>query len=95
MSIELKIFIAQFLTVLLLGLQSINVNQGDKISAAVTSLMLGVCGFFVTGNVAVAFADGFGSTVFYSYILAGPIGIVVSMVLHKKIREFINRRNRK
>lgn len=79
---EIKIFIAQFLMIFLLGLQSINVNRGHKLIAALTSFGLGVAGFYVTGTIAQAYQEGMFSSTFISFIFAGPCGIVCSMFAH-------------
>jgi len=85
--LELKIFLAQYFMILLLGLQSINVNTNQKVFAGITSLLLGCFGFYVTGMVAVAFSQGIGSMLFFAYILAGPCGIVSSMILYPYFRK--------
>lgn len=79
------VFAIQFCYVLLLGLQSINVNRGRYVWAGGTSLMLGVMGFHVTGTIAAARGDE-GGLVWWAYILAGPCGIVSSMVYHFHVR---------
>jgi cation transporter-like permease len=85
------IFVAQYSTILLLGLQSLNVNKGHKILAALTSLMLGVSGFFVTGIVAKAYNDGMFTLVWWAFIIAGPLGITSSMTLHPVIVKWMKK----
>jgi len=78
--------------ILLLGLQSINVARGHKIAAMITSLLLGVCGFYVTGLLSAAFSGGLLSTVALCYLVAGPLGIVSSMYLHEIVLKYIRRK---
>jgi len=92
-SSEINIFLAQFIMIMLLGLQSINVNRGDKVMAAITSFLLGICGFYVTGSVAKAYVDGIMSSVFVAYLIAGPLGIVTSMYMYPVIRNFFNKKD--
>lgn len=82
---SLTIFLCQYLVVLLLGLQSQNVRDRKMLAAAITSLLLGVTGWLVTGIVATAYHSGMLSLVFFSFIVAGPCGIVSSMWLHYKV----------
>ena len=79
------VFVAQFVYVLLLGLQSLNVNGGHRTAAAATSLTLGVFGFYLTGSIAAAKGD-IGGVVWWAFILSGPCGIVTSMALFSKWR---------
>ncbi len=83
---ELLVFTAQFFMVFLLGLQSLNVNRGHYMSAATTSLALGVCGFYITATIAAVHGEGMGTWLWWSYIAAGPMGIVASMWAHPIIR---------
>lgn len=75
------VFVAQYAYVLLLGLQSLNVHQRRFIGAAVTSLLLGVGGFFVTS--VVGSSKGLTlSVVWWGFVLAGPAGITTAMAIH-------------
>ncbi|PKO49039.1 MAG: hypothetical protein CVU31_02660 [Betaproteobacteria bacterium HGW-Betaproteobacteria-4] len=74
----LALFAATFFLVLFLGLQSLNVNGGHKLLAAITSLGISTANIVVlktmpgpTGLMEVA-----------AYCLGGPAGILVSMVIH-------------
>lgn len=86
------IFAAQFAMVMLLGLQSLNVNGRHYAGAAATSLLLGVCGYHITATIAAMNQDGFGSTAWWAFIIAGPCGIVTSIWLHPRLRKLINDR---
>jgi hypothetical protein len=85
----LIVFIAQFFLIMLLGLQSINVNRGQKLLAAITSLLLGVSGFFVTGIVAQVYQQfqSQGVTItLIAFLAAGPLGIITSIFIHPYLR---------
>lgn len=84
----LAVFAAQFIYVLLLGMQSLNTNQGFKAAAAGTSFMLGTFGFFLTQQIATAKGSETGWLVWAAYVLAGPLGIVCSMHLHERLRRW-------
>lgn len=75
------VFIAQYLMVLLLGLQSLNVRDRHYVGAAVTSFLLGVCGFFITSTVGSAKGMVL-TTLWWGFVLAGPCGIVTAMLIH-------------
>lgn len=72
------LFAATFCLTLLIGLQSLNVRDGEKLLAAVTSLGLGGANFVLLKLVP-------GETdlpALLAYLAGGPAGIVVSMLLH-------------
>lgn len=74
----LLLFASTFVTVLALGLQSLNVNGGHRVMAAFTSLAIG------SGNL-VLFKVLPGPTEALEvagYLLGGPVGIVCAMALH-------------
>lgn len=79
------IFAVQFVYVMLLGLQSLNVNGGHKIAAASTSFVLGACGYQITAAIAASRGEQFGP-VWFAYVVAGPCGIVSSMILFSRWR---------
>lgn len=75
------LFSATFGTVLALGLQSLNVNGGHRLLAALTSFMIGSCQLALykvmpgpTDAIEVA-----------AYLLGGPVGIVAAMALHPRL----------
>lgn len=74
----LFLFSATFFLVLFLGLQSLNVNGGHKLLAAVTSFGIGAANITVlkimpgpTGLLEIA-----------AYLSGGPVGILTSMAIH-------------
>lgn len=74
----LALFFATYFLVLFLGLQSLNVNGGHKLLAALTSLGISVANITVlkimpgpTGWFEIA-----------AYCLGGPAGILTSMAIH-------------
>ena len=87
----LLIFAAQFSMVFLLGFQNQNVIGKHYIGAAITSTILGVSGFYITATIAQVGKSGVFSPEWWAYIAAGPIAIVLSMLLHPKIKNFINK----
>ena len=75
---ELALFVSTFGLVFCLGLQSLNVNGGHKMLAALTSLGISTANITVlkimpgpTGFLEVA-----------AYCLGGPAGILTSMAIH-------------
>lgn len=83
----LLIFVCQFVLIFLLGTQSQHVRDGKKLASAITSLLLGVAGWTITGIVSTAYVSGMFSLVFFSFIIAGPCGIVCSIMAHQYFRK--------
>lgn len=83
------IFVCTFGVVLALGLQSLNVNGGHHLMAAVTSFAIG------TFNLALLKLVPQPTTVFdnAAYLLGGPIGILVAMKLHPYLVQWIRTSN--
>ena len=81
----IEVFVAQYISILLLGIQSLNVRDEKYLASAITSLLLGVSGWYVTGVVASAFSQGLNSSTFYAFLLAGPCGITSSGALYKRM----------
>ena len=77
------VFLTQFAYVCVMGLQSLAVNAGRYAQAAIQSFALGAAGFFITSQIAKR--GEFGSGTFWSYVLAGPAGIITSMLIFKKL----------
>lgn len=81
----LLLFGATYFLVLLLGLQSLNVNGGHRFLSALTSFGIGTANITIlkimpgpTGVVEVA-----------AYLLGGPLGILTSMAIHPwMVRKF-------
>lgn len=76
----LILFVAAFCIVFALGFQSLNVNRGHYIAAAVTSLAIG------TANLALLKIMPAQTTPLElaAYLGGGPLGIVASMWAHKR-----------
>lgn len=84
----LIVFVAQYVYVLLLGWQSLNVQANRRIHAACCSGMLGVLGFALIGQIAAAREAPLFAPVWWAYILAGPCGILTAMRLfHRAVKE--------
>lgn len=75
------VFAVQYVYILLLGLQSLNVNQGRYIAAAATSALLGVGGFYITSVIGAA-KNMELSMLWWCFVAAGPAGIVTAMRIH-------------
>lgn len=85
------VFAAQFVYVLLLGLQSLNVNGRHYAMAAATSVHLGVLGFWLTAMIAEVKTAGVGDGVWWAFVLAGPVGIVVAIYIHPHLHRLYQR----
>ena len=84
MTEAIAVFVAQYLMVLLLGLQSLNVRDRHYVMAAATSFLLGVCGFYVTSIVGDAKGQSL-TILWWSFVIAGPCGIVTAMAIHPSL----------
>jgi len=81
----IALFAATFFLVLFLGLQSLNVNGGHKLMAAVTSLGISTANIVVLKTMPGP-TDGLKMA---AYCLGGPAGILVSMAIHPwMVRKF-------
>ena len=85
---NLILFVSQFLLVFLLGFQSLNVVRGYYVLAFLTSMLLGVAGWFTINIVANASMYDVLSITFIVYIFAGPIAIISAMRVHELIRKY-------
>ena len=88
--LEIKIFIAQFISIYLLGIQQKNVIGGHYLLAFITSLILGIFGWYLTSIIAAANLESMLSSVWWSFVLAGPIAIVTAMKTHPHIVRKLN-----
>jgi ABC-type phosphate transport system permease subunit len=81
------IFLAQYFQILLLGIQSRNVQHSNIPGAVVASLMLGGLGLYMTTSIARSAVEG-GTIAFYgAYLIAGPCGIASAIVLHDRFKK--------
>jgi hypothetical protein len=83
------IFAAQFVFILLLGLQQLNVVNHHYAGAAAVSLALGVIGFHLTATIAAVRNEGRFTPLWWSYIIAGPCGIVTAMLIHPILERLV------
>lgn len=74
----MALFLASFVVVLALGLQSLNVNGGHRMLAFVNSLVIGASNLVLLKIV----PGPTSATEVAGYLLGGPFGIVASMWLH-------------
>jgi hypothetical protein len=78
------LFGSTFVLVFALGMQSLNVNGGHKLAAAVTSLFIG------SGQMILfKLAPSAGWIEIAAFLMGGPFGIVASMMSHKHIVKWI------
>jgi hypothetical protein len=74
-------FVSTFIAVFALGLQSLNVNQGHYLAAAVTSLMIG------SSTIALyKFMPGANAADVAGYLAGGVTGITSSMWFHQRFK---------
>jgi hypothetical protein len=83
---ELTLFASTFILVFALGLQSLNVNNGNYLLAALTSFVIG-SGQMVLYKI----APHASWPQIASYLCGGPLGILCSMRTHPHLVRFIKR----
>jgi len=85
----MTIFISQFLTIYLLGMQSLMVRDNHYLGAFIGSLLIGACQYYIyniTGTFSAFSIDWF------IFIFAGPIAIVLAMKTHPLLMKIVFRR---
>ena len=85
---ELLIFISAVGIVFFLGLQSLSVNSGHKILAAVNSLVIGSFNLFLLKSL--PDIHTWQSTA--AYLFGGPVGITLAIYLHPRIARILYNR---
>ena len=84
---ELTLFASTFVLVFALGLQSLNVNNGHYVAAALTSLVIG------SGQMVLfKLAPNAGWTEISAFLLGGPFGITASMWAHPRLARLLGRK---
>lgn len=83
---ELTLFASTFVLVFALGAQSLNVNNGHYIAAALTSLVIGA-GQMVLFKL----APEASTSEIAAFLLGGPFGIVSSMWAHPRLAKILKR----
>ena len=91
MSEALAVFAAQLVYVLLLGLQSLNVNGRHYAMAVSTSFALGTLGFYLTAAVAEVQKAGLYGPIWWGFVLAGPVGIALAIWVHPHLARLYRR----
>ena len=86
--IELALFASTFMLVMLLGLQSLNVNNGHHWAAFITSFGIGA-----SNLVLFKLAPDANTTEMLAYLLGGPLGILAAMWLHPRLALWFKRRD--
>jgi len=85
---NILIFVSQFGLVFLLGFQQLNVVHGYYVRAFITSMMLGLFGWFTITIVSTMNTFDFLTTTFFVYIIAGPLAIISAMKIHGIMRKY-------
>lgn len=85
---ELFIFISAVGIVFFLGLQSLSVNSGHKILAAVNSLVIGTFNLYLLKSV----PDIHTWQATAAYLLGGPVGITLAIYTHPFIAKVLYNR---
>lgn len=83
---ELILFASTFVLVFGLGLQSLNVNNGHHVAAAVTSFAIGAMQM-----VLFKLAPNASWTEIAAFLLGGPFGITASMWAHLRLARILKR----
>lgn len=81
MTSALVVYLATFVSVFALGLQSLNVNQGHYIAAAVTSFFIGTGHIFLY-----CYMPQPGTLDLAGYYIGGITGITASMWFHRSVK---------
>lgn len=82
----LTVFVCQFLLIMLMGIQSLNVQGRKYFAAGATSFLLGIGQFTVTAAIATAKDGGLLSPLGIAFLLGGPLGIMTSIWIHPKLK---------
>lgn len=85
---ELTLFASTFILVFALGAQSLNVNNGHYLLAALTSVVIGV-GQMVLFKL----APNASWTEIAAFLLGGPFGITASMKSHPYLVRVVKKRS--
>lgn len=83
----ITLFVSTFLLVFFLGLQSLNVNNGHRLAAFVTSFGIGVSNLLLF-----KLAPHATGMEIAAFLLGGPFGIVASMAAHPVMVRWIGRK---
>lgn len=84
----LTVFAAQLIYIMLLGLQSLNVNGRHYGLAMASSFALGTLGFYLTAMVAEVQRAGQFGPIWWAFVLAGPVGICIAIWLHPHLKHW-------
>jgi hypothetical protein len=84
---QLILFASTFVLVFALGLQSLNVNNGHHVAAAVTSFVIGA-GQMILFKL----APNASWTEIAAFLLGGPFGITASMWAHPRLVRLLGKK---
>lgn len=83
----LLLFVSTFTLVFFLGLQSLNVNNGHRLAAFLTSFGIGI-----SNLVLFKLAPNATGPEIAAFLVGGPFGIVASMLAHPTMVRWIGRK---
>jgi len=81
------LFASTFFLVFFLGLQSLNVNNGHRLAAFLTSFGIGTSNLLLF-----KLAPNAGGIEIAAFLFGGPFGIVASMLAHPTMARWIGRK---
>ena len=93
----IDLFICQFITVYMLGIQSLMVRDNNYIGAMIGSLIIGSTQFYLMAVISKIGFESIGTTIWFIFIVAGPIAIAASMHTHpyiSKLMKLIKKENK-
>ncbi|HQS59760.1 MAG: hypothetical protein B7Y56_03165 [Gallionellales bacterium 35-53-114] len=85
---ELTLFASTFILVFALGAQSLNVNNGHYVAAAVTSFVIGS-----SQMILFKLAPNASWSEITAFVIGGPFGITASMWVHPRLVKLLKRSN--
>lgn len=83
---ELTLFASTFILVFALGAQSLNVNNGHHIAAALTSFVIGS-----SQMILFKLAPEASLSEIFAFLIGGPFGITASMWAHPRLVKLLKR----
>tara|TARA_R110002167_G_C12311787_1_gene618212 strand:+ start:136 stop:384 length:249 start_codon:yes stop_codon:yes gene_type:complete len=73
----------------MLGMQSLMVRDSNYIGAMLNSFMIGTAQFYLLSVISEMGLESIGTSFWYAYIIAGPLGIAASIKTHSYISKII------
>jgi hypothetical protein len=85
----ITLFLCQFVTIYMLGIQSLMVRDNNYIGAMLGSLIIGTTQFYLLSVISEMGFESIGTALWYAFIAAGPLAIATSMKTHPYISKFV------